>query len=809
MGLNRRTAMKAGLLTAAASAMGLNSARAQGTQGTSKPPVLTVQGEAAVRTNIPAPVVRDRRASGGRYLALNTKKKPPKEGWYATYAVRAPEAGVYALTAVATAPVETPHTEATASYLQLALNEGRFIEIARSQPYWYESKPAWGGLSVLDLGELELRRGENTLTFRVTEPAVLETGTAYALALDRFTLRRREGVELSEVRAGGDGTLGTYRYGEPASLTLGLHGRPDDPYRVRYTVVDYFGERVAEGYATIAAGETTVKIPLPQLPPGNYRVAASGADASDAEGVVGHFACLPARPAPSGDANRFGVNVWATSLLPPSRLDAFAAAMRDMGAGWIRDGQAWPAAEPTPGTYDTEHHDRVTRTMRRHSLSPLEVLSPAPEWAMTAASLPLPADLRHAYRYARRLASGRSAAVQLSNEPDVDVTSSTGDAHAAFVKAAALGIADTPDRPLVVLPGIAQAGHFQDLMLANDVVRYADVWAFHGYPAPAEQDEPAFPGAADEQRELAERLGAGEVPRWMTECGAFFAVRPGVDLTPGQQAVQARYLVRSMVEGLAAGNGRQFWFAGPPLHDDGVYFGLLSREFQPLPAYSACAALTSLLGEAHFVGPVSGLPAGAVGFEFDSGRGESVRVLWAAKPVRIPVPGATVHDIMGGQMATASAEVTVSRDPVYVVTATAARPKAHPTPPHRPSLSPAEHIVLSQRYPARNAAPNKDNGDAEPPLGYRLSRRTRMSLDVYNFTFTSRTVTVRARPAGGWWVRAVGPARVEVPPQGRTTLEFTITAGRAVAHRTDHRLDFTATLDGEAVPPSVSLVQLR
>lgn len=309
--------MKAGLLTAAASAMGLNSARAQGTQGTSKPPVLTVQGEAAVRTNIPAPVVRDRRASGGRYLALNTKKKPPKEGWYATYAVRAPEAGVYALTAVATAPVETPHTEATASYLQLALNEGRFIEIARSQPYWYESKPAWGGLSVLDLGELELRRGENTLTFRVTEPAVLETGTAYALALDRFTLRRREGVELSEVRAGGDGTLGTYRYGEPASLTLGLHGRPDDPYRVRYTVVDYFGERVAEGYATIAAGETTVKIPLPQLPPGNYRVAASGADASDAEGVVGHFACLPARPAPSGDANRFGVNVWATSLLPP------------------------------------------------------------------------------------------------------------------------------------------------------------------------------------------------------------------------------------------------------------------------------------------------------------------------------------------------------------------------------------------------------------------------------------------------------------------------------------------------------------
>lgn len=798
--------MKAGLLTTAMSALRLNSAHPQ---GTSAPPSITVQGEAAVHTNIP--VVRDRRASGGSYLALNSKKKPPKGGWYATYTVRAPEAGVYALTAVATAPVETPHTEATASYLQLALNHGTFAEAARSQPYWYESKPAWGGLSVLDLGELELRRGENTLTFRVTEPTVLETGTAYALALDRFTLRRREGVRLSEVRAGGDGTLSTYRHGEPANLTFTLNGHPDHPYRLRYTVVDYFGERVAEGYATFEPGDgTTVKAPLPQLPPGSYRVAASAADASDAEAVVGHFACLSALPATSGDANRFGVNVWATSLVPPSRLNAFAAAMRDMGAGWIRDGQAWPAAEPSPGAYDTEHHDRVTRTMRRHGLSPLEVISPAPEWATTTASLPLPADLRHAYRYARRLASGHPAAIQLSNEPDVDVTSSTADAHAAFVKAAALGVADTPDPPLVVLPGIAQAGHFQDLLLANDVVRYADVWAFHGYPDPAEQGEPAFPGAAEEQRELAGRLGAGEVPRWMTECGAFFGVRPGIDLTPAQQAVQARYLVRSTVEGLAAGNTRQFWFAGPPLHDDGVYFGLLSREFQPLPAYSACAALTSLLGEAHFVGAVSGLPTGAVGFEFASGRGESVRVLWAAKPVRIPVPGATVHDIMGRRMASASAEVTVSRDPVYVVTATAGHPEAHPAPHRRPSLTPAEHIVLSQRYAARNAAPNKDNGDAEPPLGYRLSRRTRMSLDVYNFTSTSRTVTVNVpRPAGGWSARAEGPTRVEVPPQGRKTVPFTIAAGSGVKRRTDHRLAFTATLDGDEVPPSVSLVQLK
>ncbi|MFD9332593.1 hypothetical protein [Streptomyces sp. NPDC060065] len=807
MGLNRRTAMKAGLVTAVASGVGLNQARAQATS------VLTVQGEAAVRTNIP--VVRDRRASGGRHLSLVTTRKPPKEGWYATYELRAPDAGVYALTAVAIAPVEVPHTERVASYLQLSLNDVPFTEIARSQPHWYESEPAWGDLSVLDLGELQLRRGGNTLTFRVTEPTVLDDTTAYAFSLDRFTLRRRNGIELREVSVG---ERGTCRYGESGPrLRLRLNGRTDRPHRVRYTVTDYFGKQAAEGHATVPAGKTTATVALPQLPPGHYRVTASG--------VTGHFACLPARrPLSSGDAgtgNRFGVNAWAASLIPPSRLGAFATAMKEMGVGWVRDGQSWPAVEPTPGAYDTAHHDRVTRTLREHGLSPLEVISPAPEWAMTEASLPLPADLRHAYRYARRLASGHPEAIQLSNEPDVDVTRSTGDAHAAFVKAAALGIGDTPRPPLVVLPGIAQAGHFQDLMLANDVVRYADVWAFHGYPDPAVPGEPAFPGAADEQRELSRRYGP-DVPRWMTECGAFLTARPGHDLSPAQQAVQARYFVRSTVEGLAAGNARQFWFAGPPLHDEGVYFGLLDRDFRPLAAYSACAALTSLLGEAHFVAPVRGLPAGAVGHEFDTGRGESVSVLWAAEPVRVDLGGrAVVHDIMGRRIPSTDGTVTVSRDPVYAavefaaetgidnaVTAGGNSRPARPEPRRR-ALSPAEHIVLSQRYHARNAAPNKNNGDAEPPLGYRLGRRTRMHLDVYNFTGTRRTVTVKARPTAGWWVRAVGPARVEVPPQGRTTLEFTITAGRTVPHRTDHRLDFTATLDGATVPPSASLVQLR
>ncbi|MCE7051271.1 hypothetical protein [Streptomyces purpurascens] len=793
MDCNRRTAMAAGL-GAVVAASGATASAATPTTVT-----VTVQGEAAARTNIP--VRRDRRASGGRYLGLWTTEKPPaRTGWYATYTVHVPRAGVYALTAVATAPVETPHTEAVASYPHLSVNDGPFTEIARSQPHWYESPPAWGDLSVLDLGVIELRGGTDTLTFRVTEPTVVDDTTAYVLTLDRFTLRPLEGHpalrELSVPR---------HRAGEPALLRLALDGHTTHAYRVRYAVSDHHGRQAATGQATIAAGDTSATVTLPDLPPGHYLVRA--------DSVTGRFARLPARPAVTGPTSRFGVNVWASSLVPPSRLADFAAALRDMGAGWVRDGQSWPAAEPEPGGYDTAQHDRRTRTLRAHGLAVLDVLSPAPEWAMTDASLPLPADLRHAYRYARRLAAAAPEALQLSNEPDVDTTSGTGDAHAAFVKAAALGIKDAAPEPcLVVLPGIAQTGPFQDVMLANDVVRYADVWAFHGYPDPTEPGEPSFPGAADEQHELARRHQA-DVPLWMTECGAFQKARPGEDLTPGQEIAQARYVVLSTVEGLAAGNDRQFWFAGPPLHDDGVYFGLLDRDFRPLPAYSAFAALTSLLGAAHFTGPSPRLPDGVRGFAFDSGRGERVTVVWADRPVRLDryVTG-TAYDMMGHRLPTGR-PVTASRDPLYIATPADPPPPPATTRP-RARLSPAEHIVLAQRFSARDAAPGKDDGDAPPPHGYRLGRRTRMTVDVYNFGATARQVTVAAQPVGGGWTvrteQGREETRIRVPAGGRIGVDFTVRAESSVRRRIDRRLAFGAMLDDHSeVPASVALIHLR
>ncbi len=95
-------------------------------------------------------------------------------------------------------------------------------------------------------------------------------------------------------------------------------------------------------------------------------------------------------------------------------------------------------------------------------------------------------------------------------------------------------------------------------------------------------------------------------------------------------------------------------------------------------------------------------------------------------------------------------------------------------------------------------------------LPSRPRRRTRMTVDVYNFTGSARHVTLSPRPAPGWSVRPRGASHARVPAQGRTGVGFTVTADRSVPRRTDHRLAFTAILDdGSEVPASVALVHVK
>ncbi len=113
-------------------------------------------------------------------------------------------------------------------------------------------------------------------------------------------------------------------------------------------------------------------------------------------------------------------------------------------------------------------------------------------------------------------------------------------------------------------------------MLQNGVARYADLWAFHAYGAPAQ-----FPPDAADNAKL-RRLYEYRGQLWMTESGIFLNATPSGGLNYAQQLAEARYLVQSTVIDLAAGLDKLFWFSGPPYCAAGfACFGLFDSNFRP------------------------------------------------------------------------------------------------------------------------------------------------------------------------------------------------------------------------------------
>ncbi len=793
---------------------------------------IVVQGEAPARANIPT--AADRRAAGGRYLALDTPQAPPPGGWFATYEVRAPAAGVYRLDGVLTSPAMADRTPKGGSWFDLSVNGAPYGEVAKSEPVWAgdETPSAWGALVRAHVADVDLRKGVNTISFRVVQQRASVNPVGYVFSLDTLRLAPTR-LALASASVGDPARdLGVYR-GASARLRLALNGRTSRPQRVAWSVRDYFSREVASGRATIRAGARAAAVRLPRLAPGSYRVSAALGSAPRAT-VAGTFARLPARRPVAGPANRFAITISAPWLLPPSRLDAFARATRAAGLGYVRDETDWNVVEPSRGQFQLAAPTHVASAFRDAGVKTDDAnwsltgdLS-APAWSRSPSSGLLPDDLRDGYGFWHELSGPQGTgadALEVWNEPDVNValgqfSRMPGDRHAAYVKAATLGITDRGERPLASLSGVADVGELQNLMLQSEAGRYADLWAFHAYGYAFRPDAPvAVPEGARANAALQRMYGfRGQL--WMTESGVFQAATKGtLDLV--QQRQQARYLVQSTVSDLAAGVDKLFWFDGPPYCAAGfACFGLFDDRFQPWPSYSAQAAMASLLGRADFAQRVRGLPKGVRGYVFKDGR-RAITVVWsqdAPAAARVPLPGGGVrlYDAMGARRAVPAAagpravRVRATRDPLYLVTGGGARLRARPTAnDDRRSvgrLSAAEHVVLDQRFAAA-ATPNPALGGDRPQFGYRLGRTSAMTLDVYNFAAVPQTVTVTPHAWRGW---SATPARqtVTVAPGGRASVPFALTAGARVRRGVDYPLVFEATADGERATPSVGRVLL-
>ncbi|MBD3942081.1 hypothetical protein IF188_10270 [Microbacterium sp. NEAU-LLC] len=668
-------------------------------------------------------------------------------------------------------------------------------------------------------GVFSLSSGLNRISFVVDTPRELVPQN-YTLFLDAFRLIP---AQAAIARIGSAAPLNVFESGDAVTLDVTMDFATGADASIAYTVTDYFDAVVAQGTATAGAFDGIAHASLGSLPIGHYRISAQYADD---EPFTEEFSVVTA------DSERerltdspFGIDVAAAWIAPAAKYEELAAGLARTGVTWLRDRTHWSnTTNPGRDQFNLDSESGANAFFADASEQGLRILSTyhnAPSWTRSTGDL-LPSDLLASYAFAKEAADFYSDEVdgwELWNEPDHNsftAISESPDRYAAFVKAAAIGMLDSGRKPLTVAGAFANpVTAYATAVAANDVYDYVDVYGYHAYSqvdgTPIPQPWSAVPGHVA----LSDAHGTATTRNWMTESGTFPVVaNPGDRLTPEMQRKQARGYISNTLLSLAAGTDKQFLFVAPPYSESGgKYFGLLTPAFTPNAVFTAEAALTAALGEGAYVGAIPGVPAGVNALAFDDGD-DQVVALWSETAAQVTLdlgsPLVTSTDIVGAATTLQSADgiysLTAGPDVVYlrmqghqVITGgSSLRPSAATVTDV--TLSPAQRVVVNQRYPDEISANAKNNGYSPS-----IDESTEIVMEVTNLNSTAMTGTAQVTVDGGWIATVSNPG-LSLPAWSSIEVPVALEAGPTVA--AGSRSTITMSVDFADEQTSVSVATL-
>ena len=771
--------------------------------------VITVEGESPTSSNFIPGLTTDSRASGGAFWRLFTEAEAPAGGYIATYTFDIPAAGVYQLDADT-----TPTTVSWTSPYKIKVND-REPFLANAVSYGTVTPE----IQRNHLASLTLPAGTTTISFLVDQRRI-EPTKAYTLFIDQIRLTP---TSLAVKGLDSAAPLNIFQASEEVNLDITFNSETVEDTTVTYTVTDYWDTTVASGTAVAPAGATAAPVSLGRLPKGHYRLTATLGDDPPVPGEFAVVTDLVDRP-PLVDSP-FAVDVAAGWLTPAELYDELARGLRLAGFTWIRERARWnDLVNPAPGKFDFSSESKSEAFLaeaHEQGLKVLNVFHSSPAWTRGAEDA-LPRDLMAAYEYARAAADHYGDTVtawEIWNESDHTAFSpahETADQYAAFAKAMSIGYLDSARKPLISDVGHAfPRGTYADLVAANQVLDYVDIHSWHRYASPDDSRAitPAAPGS-EGHIALVDEYGSSSTRRWMTESGMPLQSSPPEPLTPFQQQQQARYFTTATLLNIAKGTDKHFGFVVPPYNESTNYFGLLTRSYTPTVAYTAQAAMTAALGAGDYVGPVPGLPAGVTGLAFNDGD-DQVIALWSEQETSVSlnlgVPRVTRTDIVGNTSQLTSGDgtyqLTAGPDPAYLrlpnhrLVTTAPTVRRTESVHTSVQLTPAQRVVLAQRYPAQTATDAKASGYLLP-----LDAPTTVSVDLYNFNAMAMTGTVSAAATGGWTATVAAP-QVTIPAMSTVTVEVTVSAGPDTVLEVPATVTVDAEFDGERTSVARALIR--
>lgn len=773
--------------------------------------VILVEGESYTKVNKAAAASSPHAAlSGGDHLIFKSMpdEKLTKEGYIAMYKVKVSEAGAYYMDIIS-----SPISLNSLSPYKIRINDGEYFDVTT------QNTTKTGDLNETGVGKdlyykyrlkpVQLRKGVNTIYFRVTEGRVND-GRIWFM-LDCFTLTKAP-WNITSIDV--DAPFNVFEEKDDINAAISFIGADSKTHSLEYSVTDYFGNTVAKESATIPAGTEKIEIGFDKKPEQGFYTISASVDGLDP--VKTGFSVLSNYDEREHiDETPFAMDVAAGMLFSIDKLPNYARVLRLMGVNYVRERIRWSQTNPAEGVFEFGRYNDIYDIYAENGIKVLELNHSAPAWLQQENKI-LPDDLVAAYEFGKAgMGNFENADWEFWNEPDIQFTaeSETADTYAAYMKAAAIGAHDAGTGNDVSMAGIAYPpGNYMDLLMQNELMPYIDIYNFHAHRT-GNSDSVLFdvPPAIVQQMSYLDAYNNWNKKIFISECGNTMPFKDETkELDAEQQKQQARYVVTSTLTSLSMGVDKHFWFILPYYVENNSGWGIFTQADTPLPAVNAEAVMTRVLGRGVYAGELE-MPEGVTAYVF-SNNGESTAVFWSETEkdieIRTSQPEAVLTDIMG-----ASAEVSAAGgtyklksgpDAQYLTikgefdgVGTDHYKKQFDT---HVELTDAQRVVLKQVYPESTAARAKAKG-------YILNKgdKTELTLEVVNLNGKVMKGTVTGSTYGGWKLDA-NTKQVTVAPYSTERVAFTITGSDSVLADVSSPVIFTGEFDGNKTSKSTAII---
>jgi len=450
-------------------------------------------------------------------------------------------------------------------------------------------------------------------------------------------------------------------------------------FNMKAEITDFYSRKIKEDARTFIFGEerpvlnVKTKLNNPGFYWANLSVEIEGKEIKKRIGM----AAIPSEQAPGLDfESPFGVNFMSDYTLGNLA-----------GIKWDRRGIGWKWVEVQPGKFVWEGIDAMVENSYKEGISILPVLSTPPDWErkIPKGYRPIttgvhagwgdfpPKNLESWGKYVFETVNrykNKIKAWEIWNEPWPNCLFFNGGSIKDYVdllKVAYEQAHKADPNCIIVGLGGTEYNHMQQVFKAGGFP-YMDVASIHHYqPGPNPPESDGYLEGIRKAREVMRKFGDGkEKDLWMTEMGwpTNITAPEILDNWPGiPEELQAKYLPRTYVLGLAAGLKKHFWFCFQNGGTDPKNFehhqGLLFNDLTPKPSFVAYATLTRMLAGLDYKGKLD-LGGSIFGYEF--GKGDKFCfVLWSLSDgANIIVPslpeGIRITEMMGAEVKLAKSE---------------------------------------------------------------------------------------------------------------------------------------------------------